>query len=96
FGAGNLPRFDKSWLTLVSTLTKKGIPTIITSQCNQGAVDLNAYENGQKTLESGAISCKDITTEACVVKLMFGLHHYKKYDDLVKFMHNDYCGEMTV
>ncbi len=96
FGAGNLPKFDRSWLELVSTLTKKGIPTVITSQCNQGTVDLSAYENGQKAMESGAISCKDITTEACVVKLMFGLDHYKKYDELVAFMQNDYCGEMSV
>ncbi|MEI6080600.1 MAG: asparaginase [bacterium] len=95
FGAGNLPRFDRSWLSLVSDLTKKGIPTIITSQCNQGTVDLTAYENGQKAMECGAISCGDITTEACVVKLMFGLNHYKKYDDLIKFMQHDHCGEMN-
>lgn len=95
FGAGNLPKFDRSWLSLVMDLTKKGIPTIITSQCNQGFVDLSAYENGQKAMESGAISCNDITTEACVVKLMFGLNHYKKYEDLINFMKKDYCGEMT-
>jgi L-asparaginase len=95
FGAGNLPRFDKSWLALVSELTKKGVPTIITSQCNQGTVDLEAYENGRKAVESGAISCGNITPEACVVKLMFGLNRYKKYNDLIKFMQTDYCGEMS-
>jgi L-asparaginase len=95
FGSGNLPGFDKIWASLIRDLSKKNIPVIITSQCNQGAVDLQAYENGRLALESGAIACGDITSDACVVKLMFGLKQSKNYKDLISFMQNDYCGELS-
>jgi L-asparaginase len=95
FGSGNLPGFDKSWASLIKELSKKQIPVIIASQCNQGSVDLAAYENGRLALENGAIACGDITDDACVVKLMFGLKHSKNYRDLLKFMQSDYCGELS-
>ncbi len=95
FGSGNLPGFDRSWASLIKELSKRSVPTIITSQCNQGIVDLKAYENGRLALDSGAVACNDITTDACIVKLMFGLKHYKNYKDLIQFIQSDYCGELS-
>jgi L-asparaginase len=94
FGSGNLPELDESWMDLIAKLKNIEVPTIITSQCNEGFVELNLYENGVKALKNGAISCYDITTEACVVKLMFAIKHFNKYNDLISFMKTPYCGEM--
>ena len=94
FGSGNLPEFDESWLNLIGDLKALMIPTVITSQCPQGVVNLNAYENGLRAIHKGAISCGNITTEAAVVKLMFALKKYKFYNDIVDFMRKSYCGEM--
>jgi L-asparaginase len=94
FGSGNLPEIDESWLRLISDLKKLMVPTVITSQCPQGIVNLNAYENGLKAIHKGAISCGNITTEAAVVKLMFALKRKKYYNDIVDFMRTGYCGEM--
>jgi len=94
FGSGNLPEIDESWLNLIGDLRKLMVPTIVTSQCPQGVVNLNAYENGLKAIHKGAISCGNITTEAAVVKLMFALKRKKYYNDIVDFMRTSYCGEM--
>jgi L-asparaginase len=94
FGSGNLPEIDESWLDLIGDLKKLMVPTVITSQCPQGVVNLNAYENGLKAIHKGAISCGNITTEAAVVKLMFALDRKKYYNDIVDFMRTSYCGEM--
>ena len=94
FGSGNLPEFDETWLDLIADLRKLMVPTMITSQCPHGFVNLKAYENGLKAIHKGAISCGNITTEAAVVKLMFALNRKKYYNDIVDFMRQSYCGEM--
>ncbi len=94
FGSGNLPEFDETWLDLIDDLRKLMIPTMITSQCPHGFVNLRTYENGLKAIHKGAISCGNITTEAAVVKLMFALNRKKYYNDIVDFMRQSYCGEM--
>jgi L-asparaginase len=95
FGSGNLPEFDKSWMNLIKNLNDLKKPVIITSQCPKGSVKLDAYKNGKKALSNGAISCTDITTEACVVKLMFSLQKAKDYKKTLEFMKKDYCGELS-
>ena len=94
FGSGNLPEFDESWLNLIAELKKLMVPTVITSQCPQGMVNLKAYEHGIKAVHKGAISCGGITTESAVVKLMFALERCEYYNDIVDFMRKNYCDEM--
>ena len=43
----------------------------------------------------GAIASKDMTTESSIVKLAFALYHKKSYNELLSFMENIYCGEMS-
>jgi L-asparaginase len=95
FGSGHIPEFDESWLNLISELKDNGIPTIITSQCPHGFVDLSRYDNGAKALKVGAISCGDITSEAAVVKLMFAMDLFNSYDEAIDFMTKNYCGELS-
>lgn len=95
FGSGNIPELDTKWLSLIQNLKKLKKLVVITSQCNHGLVKLDSYENGLRALEAGAISCSDITSEACVVKIMFFLSKKFDYQELKKEMQHSYCGELN-
>lgn len=71
FGAGNVPTIENSLIPLIEALVKANKLVAIKSECIQGSTNLNLYEGGRKALEAGAISCKDMTREAALVKLMF-------------------------
>lgn len=95
FGSGNIPELDTKWLSVIKKLERLKKLVVITSQCNHGTVKLDSYENGIRALEAGAISCSDITSEACVVKTMFLLAKKLDYIDLKSEMKKSYCGELS-
>ncbi len=73
FGAGNLPRLERSLIPVVEAARARDVPVVIVSQCPRGAVDLSAYEGGAAALAAGAISAFDMTAEATLTKLMVAL-----------------------
>ena len=95
FGAGNIPDLDYNWLDFIAKTKEEQKIVIVRSQCQHGQVDLNLYANGKKALQMGAIASKDMTTETSIVKLMFALYHKKSYNELVNFITQVYCGEMS-
>ena len=70
FGPGDIPLGEQSVIHLITSLIEKGIPTIICSQAVFGSVDLSLYETGRAAEKAGAISAKDMTWEAALVKMM--------------------------
>ena len=69
FGAGNIPLCPRmqQWLEAHS---KSGLIIAIASQSPRGHVDLSLYEGGRVALAHGAISCRDMTIETSLIKMM--------------------------
>ena len=72
FGSGNLPNIEgRSLIPFIKSAVEMGRVVAISTQAVYGKVDLTLYQCGKDALDAGALSCKDMTTEAALVKLMF-------------------------
>jgi L-asparaginase len=76
FGAGNVPSRPDGLLSFIAQATERGKLVAIATQALSGAVDLRLYECGRQAEAAGAVSCRDMTVEAAVVKLMFLLGQF--------------------
>lgn len=73
YGAGNIPRIENSLVPVLERAKSLDIPVVIASQCPRGSVDLARYVGGVAAATAGAISARDMTTEAALAKLMIAL-----------------------
>lgn len=94
FGAGNLPVTEGEALAPLRHLVARGIPIVIISGSEHGAVDLGLYEGGRAARREGAISGCDMTAESAVVKLMVALSRCQKMSTLKSFIESDIAGEL--
>lgn len=95
FGSGNIPDNTDILLPLLEKARKNNIILTVCSQCPQATVDTGAYAAGSALRQAGAISGRDMTTEAAVAKLYY---LFSVYDDIerIKFnMERDIRGELT-
>lgn len=93
FGSGNIP--DDRGVLLPMLEKAKYTVLVVCSQCPQATVDMNTYEAGSTLKKAGAVSGRDMTTEAAVAKLYY---LFSVYDDphRIKFsMERDIRGELT-
>ncbi len=95
FGPGNIPYLENSLIGKIEMLSKENVPVFITTQNPFGEADLTIYEVGQKALKAGAISCKDMTSETALVKLMWIMGNFGKDAKTVKeLMQKNFVGEI--
>lgn len=94
FGPGNVPFLENSIIPQIEKATKMEIPVIIANQMEQGITNLKAYEAGLSAAEAGAISSKDMTTEATVAKLMWALAKSKNRSEVKHIMEKNLAGEL--
>lgn len=94
FGPGNVPFLENSLIPKIEQATEMNIPLIISNQMEQGITNLQAYEAGFKAKKAGAISSKDMTTEATITKLMWALARTKSLPEIKKIMERDIAGEI--
>jgi L-asparaginase len=73
FGAGNVPRLERSLIGVIESARAIDVPVVVVSQCPRGEVDLGAYEGGEAARGAGAIGAVDMTAEAALTKLMVTL-----------------------
>jgi len=73
YGAGNVPRLERSLIPIIEAARTIDVPVVVVSQCPRGAVDLTAYEGGSAAAAAGAIGAFDMTAEAALTKLMITL-----------------------
>lgn len=94
FGSGNMPD-DEALLPLLKKAEENQTVLTVCSQCPQATVDMSTYEAGSILRKAGAVSGRDMTTEAAVAKLYY---LFSVYDDAqqVKFnMERDIRGELN-
>ena len=96
FGSGNFPIHGKeSLLPFFEKCIENDIILTITSQAAYDAVDLNNYESGRRALDLGAVSAKDMTTEATLTKIMYLLAKYDDNANIIDQFTTNLVGEMT-
>jgi len=94
FGPGNVPFIDNSIIPIIKKSTKANIPVVIANQMEKGVSNLSSYEAGLKAAEAGAISSKDMTTEATVVKLMWILAQTQDQSKIRQMFEKNIAGEI--
>jgi L-asparaginase len=95
-GSGNLPARNNDWIDFISDLRSKEILVFITSQSPHGSVDLHLYACGRQAESAGAISLKDMTIEAALVKLMLLSANFKDQGKIADLMQMSLAGEISI
>lgn len=96
FGPGNVPSSEKnSIIPKIEKATRLGIPIVIANQMEKGITNFTSYAAGYHAFEAGAISSKDMTTEAAIAKLMWTLAQTKKLDEIQMIMGKNLAGEIS-
>lgn len=95
FGAGNIPGGGDELLPIIKKAFASGSVITVCSQCPSGTVTLGAYETSASLKGAGAVSGKDMTTEAAVAKLyhLFSLGLSK--GEIKRLMEKNIAGELT-
>lgn len=95
FGSGNFPtKGDFNLLPYIERCSENEISVIMASQTVYDSVDLTKYEGGRKAAELGAISTKNMTTEACITKAMYLLARCKTYREFNSAFTESIRGEL--
>ena len=96
FGAGNIPSSSGGALIpIIDKAYHNGTLVIVCSQCVQGSVSLGAYETSKALIDIGAVSGKDMTTEAAMTKLIYLFSKNLSIDEISLQMTENLCGELT-
>ncbi len=94
FGAGNIPAGGDALLPIIRRAFENGSILTVCSQCPQGTVSLGTYETSSGLTAAGAVSGKDLTTEAAVAKLYYLFSKGFSKERIKRLMEEDLRGEM--
>ena len=95
FGAGNIPANAGQLLPIIEKAFTAGSVVAVCSQCPAGTVSLGAYETSSSLKRAGAVSGRDMTTEAAVAKLYHLFSLGITVDEIKLRMERDIAGELT-
>ncbi len=95
FGAGNVPLTGGREAFPLARLRDEGVPVLVLSGCEFGMVNLSLYEGGQRAAALGAVSGRDMTAEAAVVKMMCALGRSRDPKVVRTLLAADWAGELT-
>ena len=96
FGQGGIQFVRRDFTPYLKKAHDKNIPIIVSSQCLYDGVNLNIYEVGKKTLNTGVITANDMTNESCVTKLMWALGQSNDLKEIYKIFNSNLAGEKNI
>ena len=95
FGAGNIPSGSAGeMIPIIKRAYENGTLVVVCSQCVQGTVTLGTYETSKTLRDIGAVTGKDITTEAALTKLIYLFSRHYDLDVIRKKMSENLRGEI--
>lgn len=96
FGSGNIPtKGEYGLLPFLERCRDHGVILAVVSQADHDEVKLNTYPAGRAILKTGAISCKDMTLEASLTKMMWLLHQHDDKATIEAAFTRNLAGELT-
>lgn len=94
FGAGNVPNYCENLKKIIEKAYEHGSIVVVCSQCPTGTVSLGTYAASSCLISAGAVSGKNMTTEAAVAKLYYLLSCGYPKEKVKELMEKDLCGEL--
>lgn len=95
FGAGNIPSGSAGeMIPIIKKAYDNGTLIVVCSQCVQGTVTLGAYETSKTLKDIGAVTGKNMTTEAALTKLIYLFSRHYDIDLIRKKMSENLRGEI--
>ena len=82
-------------ISSIRKAVKRGVHVVVTTQCLQGAVNLNVYSTGRDMIAAGALPVGDMLPETAYVKLMWAMGQADDYAEVNKIMLTNIAGELT-
>ena len=87
---------NKECITELRRFIRGGGAAFMTSQCINGRVDMNVYENGRDLLEAGVVPLEDMLAETALVKAMWAFGNSPSADEAKRMMIENVAGETTL
>lgn len=95
FGAGNVPSGSAGeMIPIIQKAYDNGTLIVVCSQCVQGTVSLGAYETSKTLKDVGAVTGKNMTTEAALTKLIYLFSCHYDIDMIREKMSENLRGEI--
>jgi L-asparaginase len=94
FGLGGVNVLGRG-LRGIQRAVEDGISVVVTTQCLYDSSDLRVYQVGNKLLDLGVIQARDMTSEAAMAKLMWGLGQGYGQAQVAELFTQNIAGEIT-
>ena len=95
FGLGGINVLNES-LSAISRVLQQGITVVATSQCLYDSANLGVYQVGTRLLSLGVIQANDMTSEAAMTKLMWGIGQGLDPEGLKALFAQNLAGEVSL